>query len=155
MRTLLITIGLVMLTLLAGTAGAVGSAYMHAPSVDNPIVTAGCTVRFDERTPAGFTKPTIHVNQVHYCVGVNSVRVDYASGALVVDLQGARPVMAALVQSDETLTARGIHCGPSGGVSDVWIKCYRDGRQVKAQSSAMFGLKANVFIEVTSWDKTR
>jgi len=151
MRTLLITIGLVMLTLLAGTAGAVGSAYMYAPSVDNPIATSGCVIRFDEKTRAGNTRPTIHANGTHYCIGAASARADYPSGDLVIDMQTVGPIVSIAVSPDETLVSRGIDCGASGGAGTIRVRCYDRYGKVKAYSPKMYANTANLWIGWTSW----
>jgi hypothetical protein len=153
MRTLLITIGLVMLTLLAGTAGAVGSAYMYAPSVDNPIATSGCVIRFDEKTRAGNTRPTIHANSTHFCIGVTSVSAAYPSGDLVIKMNSVGPIVNIALSPDETLVSRGIDCGASGGIGTVTIKCYDRFGRVKAYSPKMYAKTSNLWFGATSWDQ--
>jgi hypothetical protein len=153
MKTLLITIGLVMLTLLAGTAGAVGSAYMYAPSVDNPTAQSGCVIRFDEKTRAGNTRPSIHANSTHYCLGVSSVSADYPSGDLVIDMQTVGPIVSIAVSPDETLVSRGIDCGASGGAGTIRVRCYDRYGKVKAYSPKMYANTANLWLGWSSWDK--
>lgn len=130
---------------------AVGAAYMYAPSVLNPTAHAGCVIRFDEKTRRGATRPTIYANSAHYCVGVKRVYAAYPSGDLVIVQQSAGPVISINVSPDETLTARGIDCGASGGINVT--RCYDEHGRVKAYSSKMYGALANLWVGWVQWDK--
>lgn len=126
--------------------------YLHPASVDNPIAQSGCVIRFDEKTSTGNTRPSIHANSTHYCVGVQRVRASYPSGDLIIDLRTVGPIINIAVSPDETLTARGINCGPRGGMGTIAILCYdRYGHKIKAYSNKMYGTHSNLWVGWTSW----
>src|SRR5690606_40553710 len=54
--------------LMAGVAD--GDDFMESPSASNPIATSGCVIRYDTKESWGNTKPRIHANATHTCVGV-------------------------------------------------------------------------------------
>lgn len=112
----------------------------------------GCVIRFDELTPTGATKPRIHANETHRCVGVTRVHADRESGDLFIRSDSHAPIMSISVSPDETLAQRGITCGASGGIGLTRIRCFdRDGNQVAAHSAAIFGPRANLWVGWTSW----
>lgn len=121
--------------------------------VNNPILTRGCVIRFDEKTSSGATKPTRHMNSSHYCVGINREPQVEADGDLVLHMDGGEPIVSIMVSPDESLTKLGIDCGASGGTGQTTIRCYdRTGRFVRADSPQMFGALNNLWIGWTSWE---
>lgn len=136
--------------LFAGGA-AIGAAYMYDRSVSNPTVQSGCVIRFDQRTAGGQTRPRLYANASHFCVGVVKVYAEYPSGALVIDQQATQPVINISVSPDETLVARGISCGASGGFNVTKVYCRDYSGPVKAYSSKMYGSSSNLWIGWTSW----
>lgn len=124
----------------------------EAPS-ETPITVRGCAIRFDRRDPAGRTRPRVHANSTHYCLGVTEVRAEYPSGDLIIETDSEGPIIFVSVSPDETLTARGIDCGASGGIRITRIRCHdRDGDQVKAYSREIYGPGANLWIGWVSWN---
>ena len=83
------------------------------------VLISGCVVRFSD--PEGW--PSIHANGAHVCAGVESVRVNPGNGRLQVMQTltdaAATPVLFAVIQTDETLSGRGIIGGASGGTLDT------------------------------------
>lgn len=141
------------LLLIGTTAGvAVGAAYLYPASAGNPTVQSGCVIRFDERTSSGLTRPRVHANSAHYCVGVTDVYAEYPSGDVVIKQQTVGPVVYISVSPDETLAARGITCGASGGVGVLRLRCYDRAGRVKAYSPKMYGSTSNLWVGWTSWD---
>lgn len=143
---------LLMLAVLVAVARA--ETYIRAASANNPTAISGCVIRFDERTSSGNTRPRIHANGSHFCLGIQRVYAEYPSGDLVVEQDAVGPVVFIAVSPDETLTSRDIECGPSGGAGVIRIRCYRDGNRVKAYSSAMYGHYSNIWLGVASWDRS-
>lgn len=137
--------------LMAGSAD--GNDFMKSTSASNPIATSGCVIRYDTKETWGNTKPRIHANATHTCVGVKRVYADYSTGYTVVELETAGPVVSLVVDEDETLVKKGIACGGSGGMGTVKIACYdRNGNQVKAHSAAMYHPLANIWFSLNAWD---
>lgn len=73
------------------------------------LTVRGCPVRFSDVT----LKPYIHQDNAHLCPGFRSVSID--DGDLVIRTDPAGPIIAAIASPDETMTARGISAGVSGG----------------------------------------
>ncbi|MGH3658138.1 MAG: hypothetical protein ACRDUA_15900 [Micromonosporaceae bacterium] len=69
--------------------------------------------------------PYIHANATHCAVGVTGVEIT-DTGALLVTTDGGSPIGAVVCSPDETLTARGIDCGPSGGASNTHFVFYKE-----------------------------
>ncbi len=88
------------------------------------VLISGCVVRFSD--PEGW--PSIHANGAHLCAGVSSVEVDPRNGMLravqTVTDPAAHPILFAFIQTDETLSARGIIGGASGGTADTHYVLY-------------------------------
>lgn len=135
-----------------GAAGAVADNFLRDASHTNKIAIRGCVVRFDERDDAGLTTPRIHANQAHYCVGVTSIAVNSDNGDLEVRSNTVGPIVSLAVSPDETLTARGISCGGSGGGGITRIRCYdRTGNRVRADSAELFGTYSNLWLTWFTW----
>lgn len=136
---------------------AMADSFTQPSSPDNPLVQRGCVIRFDTKDSAGRTKPRIHANTGHYCVGVNGDPTVDDKGRLVIptDAQGQdQAAVSMAINSDETLTAKGISCGGSGGIGKTVISCYdRAGKQVRADSSTMYDRGSNLWLSWTTWQK--
>lgn len=134
-------------------AQAHASGYLFPADPDNPLVIRGCVIRFDERASNGDTRPTIHANGSHFCVGVDRVYSDYSTGDLriVHDSDPHRAIVSIAVSPDETLVARGIDCGASGGVRWTKVRCYDEDGLVKPWSGKMRGEFANLWVTWVSW----
>lgn len=137
------------------TAPPAAAATHSTPSTTTPsaqITIRGCVIRFDRRTASGATEPRIHANETHRCVGVTRVDADRNTGELVIKSDIHEPIITISVSPDETLVQRGISCGASGGLGVTRISCYdRDGKQVAADSRAIYGPSANLWVGWTSW----
>lgn len=138
-----------------GTAMADSFSKPSAP--DNPLVERGCVIRFDTKDSGGKTKPRVYTNDGHYCVGVSGEPTVDDKGRLVVptDAQGRNQAVVSMsIDSDETLTAKGISCGGSGGIGKTVISCYdRAGKQVRADSAEMYQPNGNLWLSWTTWQK--
>lgn len=112
-------------------------AVAQEPSTD----VTGCVVRFYD------TGPKVHVNGSHLCPRVTSVDVDDA-GFLVIRRSGSRPIQSVSASPDETLAARGIFAGASGGGSTTRVRFFdtTTGKTVRADSPALQGPRANVWL---------
>lgn len=128
--------------------------YLRPAQLGNPIVLRGCAIRFDELSSTGKTvRPRILANSGHICVGVTAVRVDWDRGDLILeDANTNKPVVVAFAEEDETLTAKDIQCGPSGGQTVTRIACYRDGKRIPVQSLQMYHRYANLWVGIQNWD---
>ena len=96
--------------------------YAHAtrpPGADGLTIRGG-VIRFSGN------RPELHVNASHHSVGIlpNSVRVN-GSGDLEFRLDQALPVVTLWANADETLVARGIQAGISGGGSLCVVRMHR------------------------------
>ena len=123
------TITAVAIIAAAAVGGAVATQVANAtgwltdavPATDT--VVSGCVIRFS--APDG--SPSIHANAAHQCAGVTSVGITSAGRlrvAQTVTDPAAHPILFAFTQADETLSARGISCGASGGTGDTEYVCY-------------------------------
>lgn len=92
--------------------------YMDARKSDTQVEWSGCCVRFDSRW--GF--PRLHVNSSHISVGVRSVRVN-ESGDMEIKHDGG-PVVTMIASPDETLVAKNIQVGLSGGAGTTIARFY-------------------------------
>jgi hypothetical protein len=122
------------------------------PVSDN-MTLGGCVVRFDTLSSTGRSVvPRIHANSAHHCVGVESVRVDWSNGDLIVDYtNNGTAVITTLIGSDESFTARDIFCGASGGLALERISCYRQGAKIPAWSKALYGPAMNLWLISVWW----
>lgn len=112
----------------------------------------GCVIRFDHKDRHGRTVPRKHINRTHACVGVHRVYADRRTGELVLTGPHGGAIVFITVSPDETLLARGITCGASGGVGVTRLRCYdRQGQQVPADSPRIYGRSANLWIGWVSW----
>src|SRR5690606_1606707 len=125
------------------SATADDDAYYRKPSIDNPMQLAGCVIRFDQLSPSGRSVvPRTHANVSHYNVGCPNVRVDDSDdgtgkvGDLIIYQSGTNRVVTAGVFVDETLAARDIYCGISGGGTSSRIRCFQDGKFVPVTDKA-------------------
>lgn len=120
MRKTLATIGAtIALATGAACAGAtVANQYQTGAVNANDTIMSGCVVRFSDRDGS----PSIHANGAHLCAGVKDVSIT-GSGRLRVTqtVQDAtqNPIIFAFIQTDETLSKRGIIAGASGGTGDT------------------------------------
>lgn len=113
----------------------------RAVEVGQPVTT-GCVIRFTTATPA------IYTNAAHVNNGCTSLSIN-ANGNLEIRHQVAGPIITMNAEEDETLTRKGIRCGPSGGAGLTIVQCYdRYGRQVKANSAKIRGAYSNLWM---SW----
>lgn len=128
--------------------------YLRPADVDNPILLRGCVIRFDELSSTGKSvRPRILANSSHICVGITSVTVDWDRGDLVLaDSRTNKPVVVAFAEEDETLSAKDIQCGPSGGTTNTRISCYREGKRVPVYSLQMYHRYANLWVGIQNWD---
>lgn len=92
--------------------------YMVGARPAGNMLFSGCVIRFSD--PDGW--PSIHANGAHMSAGVSGVEV--ASNGRLRVWQTLKdparyPVLFAFVQTDETLSSRGIMAGASGGTGDT------------------------------------
>lgn len=114
-RPILTTLALGVAALLGLGAGAAASSWMTPAVPGSDVVVSGCVIRFSNADGT----PSIHANAAHMCAGVESVRIDPATGWVEITqkVTGAtqNPILFAQVQTDETLSGRGIIAGATGG----------------------------------------
>ncbi|MGD7707788.1 hypothetical protein [Microlunatus sp. Y2014] len=124
---------------------------MREAKHDNQIAIRGCVIRFDQRDAAGNTKPYIHANKSHICVGPTHLEVE-DDGDLVVYDNTVGPIVSVAVSPDETMTANGLSCGASGGSGKTTIRCYdRDGNRIAADSPEMYAPLSNLWLTWFTW----
>lgn len=102
--------------------------------------TTGCIIRFSSATPQ------IHANAAHVNQGCVSLSINQ-NGSLVVKHETVGPIVSLSVDSDETLTKKGIQCGGSGGIGTTVVACYdRDGDRVRVDSTQIRHPYANLWL---------
>ena len=102
----------------AARAASYANEWMRDAVPGNRVKFSGCVVRFSD--PDG--SPSIHANAAHISAGVKSVGIDRHGRLEVIQTvtnPGENPVIFAFCQTDETLSARGIIAGASGGTDDT------------------------------------
>jgi hypothetical protein len=131
------------LALTAQTAVSAGAPRTGSP--DNPLVVRGCAVRLEDN------HPYLLANASHFCTGFSKVR--YVKGWLEVISDSKLPVVSIAVSPDESLVARGVLAGASGGGLRTVIRFYstRTGRIVRAESPQLHCPTCNVWITITSF----
>ena len=114
--------------------------------IDNPLIVRGCAVRLED------SGPYLLGNSAHYCTGFRSV--SYSHGWLEIISDSSRPVVSIAVSPDESLVARGILAGASGGGLHTRIRFYsiRTHHVLPAESPLLHCPKCNVWITITSFD---
>lgn len=129
---------------------------LHAANPDAEWVKRAAIIRFPPATllpGGGFAEgdgPYIHRNAQHQAVGVISVHVE-PDGDLYIDLDGG-PISFIAANSDETLTTRGIHFGPSGTAAATTLRCRKEGvgtlnLNTQAGWNAVAGELSNIWCE--------
>lgn len=87
-------------------------------------VISGCVIRFN---PDRTGQPEIHSNNSHLCAGVTKVGIAKNGRLRVIQSTAPavkNPIIFAVCQHDETLTSRGIICGPTGGTNHTEFQFY-------------------------------
>lgn len=129
--------------------------FYRAPSAWNNIQIGGCVVRFDTKTPSGtYVAPRIHANDSHMCVGVKRVFIDWNEDQprwLHFECESPDKIIAMQILPDETLTAMGVTCGPSGGGDFTKVPIYKDGVQIPANSLQLLNPYANLWCAWAWW----
>ena len=112
--------------------------------VANPIVVRGCAIRMA-------AKPYMLENTAHSCTGFK--KVFYYKGWLQVISDSSLPVVSVAVTTDESLVAKGIIAGASGGGSTTKIRFYstRKERTVPASAKILQCDKCNVWVTIMSF----
>lgn len=110
------------------------------------LVTSGCTVRF------GDAGPVVYTNAMHYVVGCEAVSVDSQGRLVITKTDDLRPIVTMYASPDETLVARGISVGLSGGARTTIGVVYdsRAGRVLNLNAAADYarisGEYANLWV---------
>ncbi|TDE02826.1 hypothetical protein [Jiangella asiatica] len=114
-----------------------------------------CVVRFEPGVvnPDGSFQsggPYIHANETHVAVGALGVHID-SSGRLEVINDGGAPIGSITCTPDESLVARGIDLGPSGGAPGTRFIARQDGvgrlyLNLQADWDAIAGETCNVWL---------
>lgn len=119
------------------------------PSVWNHILFGWGCVRFDERDADGYVVPRLHMNEAHNTCGIVSVSASRDVPADKRDLQfvteGGGAIGTMLFKPDETMTAMGVHTGPSGGQPNTRCPLYINGTRYPANSSKFYHPFANLW----------
>ena len=128
------------------------SGYISPASTSNPVALGGCVIRFDTLSASGKSViPRIHANASHHCVGITSVRADWANGDLVVTSDES-VVTTILVGTDESFAKRGLFVGPSGGGKETRIRIYdMQHHKIPAYSLKLYGPSMNLWLIAVWW----
>jgi hypothetical protein len=92
-------------------------------------------------------------NSTHFCTGLSKVR--YVDGWLEIISDSKLPVVSVAVSPDESLVARGVLAGASGGGLRTVIRFYstRTKHIVRADSPQLHCPTCNVWITIVSFVK--
>ena len=122
------------------------------PSVTGEKLTfSGMALRLDAKQG-----PYIHANSSHYPLGFKSAVID-PKGYLTIRRDRVDSVVSIIVDPDETLAARGITIGASGGGVVTNLYFYKNGRLLNLAKPADYALVsgpfANAWITIISQPK--
>jgi hypothetical protein len=157
-RRVAVAVGLAAALVAAGgAANAALTAARPDESVGNPIAVRGCVIRYDTLNAAGTAViPRINEDTYHICVGVTAIGLEANGDLRIENRGGSYRIVAMFTQPDETLVAKGIDCGPSGGGSIVVVRCYnRAGLRVRADSLEMYAPGSNIWFGAFNWTDER
>lgn len=135
--------------------------HIHASEIGYPVFPRSAIVRLDTLSESGVTvDPRLYTNDSHHALGVDEAGVgigwDKTNRPLRITCPNLGPVLSIQVTPDETLMARGIMAGPSGGggVTDIYLGKYaiEDGvlvvKPVKVTDKAtLYNEYANLWIQ--------
>lgn len=111
------------------------------PSVTGESLTfSGMALRFDP-----VNGPYIHANASHYPLGFTSATIDQNRGYLTIRRDRVDSVVSIIVDPDETLTARGITIGASGGGVVTNLFFYQNGRLLDLANPSDYAIIAGPF----------
>lgn len=72
----------------------------------------------------------LHTNNSHHSVGIESVGIDPDTGYLHIQRYKGDAIVSVVATPDETLAAKGITFGPSGGGRNTYLKLYNRNGQL-------------------------
>lgn len=118
-----VVILMVVLSMIFTVVGATANSWITREVDGANTVVSGCVIRFSNADGT----PSIHGNSSHRCAGVKSVSIN-SDGWMEVKqtISGAaeNPILFAFIQTDETLSGRGIIGGASGGTGKTRFRFY-------------------------------
>lgn len=133
--------------------------YYRKPHLYNNILLGGCVLRWDTKSDTGTTVvPRIHANGTHIDVGVKEVRIDWSSNAtvaahrpLIIECEIGSPIISMGAVPDETMNAKGIIAGLSGGSPTTRMYLFRQyaegsARKIHAASLDLYDQFANFWV---------
>jgi len=138
---------------IGGVAAASINSYMTGSEpISGNTAIGGCVIRFDTLSTSGKSViPRIHANSSHHCIGITSVRADWANGDLVVTSDQS-VVSTILVGNDESFAERALFVGPSGGGATTRIRIYDvNHHKIPAYSLKLYGPGMNLWIIAVWW----
>ncbi|WP_233546971.1 hypothetical protein [Exiguobacterium sp. AM39-5BH] len=111
------------------------------PSVTGEALTfSGTALRFDPKNG-----PYILANASHYPLGFKTVTIDPNRGYVTIRRDRVDSVVSIIVDPDETLVARGITIGASGGGVVTNLFFYQNGRLLNLADPADYAIVAGPF----------
>lgn len=129
------------------TLGVVGLA--NATGVDSEPTTREHVIRGGVIRIGSGTNLYVHQNSAHAAQGITAIRlVNSCDLQLDTDRQPDERIMAAIAEEDETISRLGVQAGISGGLEQVNIYLYKDGKKICA-NDPMFGTLSNLWVELT------
>lgn len=72
----------------------------------------------------------LHTNSSHHSVGIKSVGINPDNGYLFIERYNGDAIVSVVATPDETLSAKGITFGPSGGGKITYLKLYNRNGQL-------------------------
>lgn len=113
---------------------------------------SGMALRFDAKKG-----PSILANSTHYPLGFKEAFIDQKKGYLTIKRDRVDSVVSIIVDPDETLSARGITIGASGGGVITNLYFYQNGRLLNLAKPSDYALIAgpysNAWITIISQPK--
>lgn len=112
----------------------------HTPPPVPQYMVDGCIIRFVTATPE------ILDTGGHVCSPrVIGVSVS-SNGDLWIHTSPVEGIVSAIIEEDETLTARNIQAGPSVGFDKTVVRFAQGGRVIRADSTEVRGAYSNIFV---------
>lgn len=107
-------------------AGTSDYSFVSTHEVQEQINVIGGVIRLDPKKGV-----YILTDSAHHSVGLEKAYINKKTGALVVVQNARNPVVTTSVDTDETLSGKGITVGLSGGGKESHILFYKDGKRLK------------------------
>jgi len=122
----------------AGLAFAYGTYNKQAIKMADGTTISGGVIRIDP-----IKKVYLHTNSTHHSRGIKNVGVDLKTGTVKIVRDNSDAIISISADEDETLAARNIKVGISGGGETTLVFFYQNGRKLNMANKSDFNKVAS------------